>query len=619
MPQQQQVAKDEQGSVLDTVQNRLPQGRVIRIKDKLIRLPGGISTPAQVEIFVRREAGADPEWWKKWPAYEPDAMEAGARLPKNRPLTDEEAAENSLLQESAAKKALPQIGGILGSLLGPAGGTVGAIAGRVGGAALGGGAGEALASMFGSGQPKSSGEAAERILEGAGGQALAEAVPAFVFKGASGIVNAIKNSLPAKRAGKLLADEILASDISPGKMADAVRAAFDQVDDQAGKAVRSTLNTAARNPALTTDAPNLAQAVKAEIAEISGKNPAASKDLSEPTGKILRALRDLEGRIPYERNGRVYVKNPMERPAPTGSIQGSAAFTNWKPEVEITSEDAMNILFDARKDFFKATKEASYSEARRVASKISQAAHKDIATSLDNAGLSQERISFEQASKNYRELQDTAEKDTLRRIFGDKRASSDAVIGLMRKAPEESIRAIKDIVAKGGPNELQPVRRALLENYLHRKGGIPQDSIVNEVFGADGKKIIKFSELLAESSPQSFTEKIFSSIGFKIPGTQSGRAYFVDPNGRVIQISVSKLAKILDNKQALDAAVAVQSESRNAVGQKVSKSVSNASRLLWLLLSADEDEPDKTSSPIGDSLKPDQRKKLLEQRERLSQ
>ena len=399
--------------------------------------------------------------------------------------------------------------------------------------------------------PKDLGEFAQSMgeagLTSLGGEIIGRGGVKIIGKSADILRAWLGKKIPARQAMELIADQISSGKITAKELTDMMRTTFDAEKRQAGKMVGESLRNAADTAAKSADfRPSAEQTLKIideEINIIKEKLPTASKEVGDKLKDLMGVLKGQRNKLPRVVDGKLVLPNPEPFSGP------KLAPTDYKPNLDISPQDAVQKINEVRRDFFHAARETNYREAKRIDRRLSTAASQDIEKSFQDVGMDIPDVKA--ANKRFAELSEIGESDKLKNLFGlpKFRKSPGAVMQVVRAEPELAAEAIQSI--SKDPKAIADVRKAIFQDLFDQKkltvreGGVP-NPILDSVFGAESKKVKNFIRILDEARTQS-SKGVFntiSAITANLRGT--GRLVMNDATGGpILEIPLHKVAKAL--------------------------------------------------------------------------
>jgi hypothetical protein len=328
--------------------------------------------------------------------------------------------------------------------------------------------------------------------------------------------------LTMQQASEMIANKLSEEGLSPNQFAKGLQESFDYIRTSAGQAKDAFISAVGReHPDVTVDYRNTQDVLKTWVNNLNfmkSHNPALFAQ-GEGLNKTLNILSD-------------------ELNSTNGEI---AAIKNQMKSGNLAEADLR------RSQFWNYKQQLDPSLASRVVGDLDRASTQDIATALarKNRTLARDYLSL---SNRYKQLSDLGRESALRKVFGNKRISTDKVVSILNTVPEDSLRAVRAMKLENsmeGARDVQNLRRALFEESVKTSGvkGLfkLQPSLVREIYGPQADGISQFVEVVNRKSGG-------DTLLTKLPGKYGAAFRIAEGMNRPgITIRASELAKILDN------------------------------------------------------------------------
>jgi hypothetical protein len=331
----------------------------------------------------------------------------------------------------------------------------------------------------------------------------------------------------AKQGASHLANAISEQELSPAQYGRQLQEGFDVISSSAGAAKGEVLKQIEQlpNPVKVTYANTIRtlETWVSNLKTLQSRNPRLFSQ-GEAMNKTLDIL-----------------EQELAATKSEASAAGHPELPTWQNQGESNLSKA-----DARRtQYFNYRLQLDPSLAKRVVQDLNRSLTQDV-----GAGIKEQSPSLADAylrtSNRYKEIQDLARDETLKKVFSSKRVTPDKVTRILSTVPEESIRAIRKLYMEN-PQDVQQLRRSLFEyGFSHPQtvGGLfrMSPSLTREIFGPQAEAVNSFIEAINPSkAPKSALLRL-------VPGKPGAIAQFVVASakgGQDIVIPASEMSKIL--------------------------------------------------------------------------
>jgi hypothetical protein len=356
------------------------------------------------------------------------------------------------------------------------------------------------------------------------------------------------------KATDFVLDSLAQRDLSPAQYANLLQGTYDEVTDLAGAAHRESVEAIVREaPQTRVLYPNTLRVLRTEVSNLTDlktRNPTLFGDIGGPSAVTLDILKD-----------------ELKATQQEASAAGHKGSTNNIVQADRRRRDYHML----KRRLVKSNVDPK--DASAIVSRLNMALSDDVVDAISKADpnkgpkLAQDYIS---TSNRYRQLQEYARDNTLRKLFGSGRGvrtSPDKLAAVMAANPEETLRAIRGIYREN-PQGVSQFRREMLEYALQNPDywAKLQPSARREIFGPYSEAI---NDLMKATKAPPPPDPLFQRLSTLIPGKAGWilRTVYVIrglKGEQGVSISAAEMAKIEKSINAINATTkALQTSARS--------------------------------------------------------